>query len=176
MRFPIPPLALIALAPLALAACDVKVATENKADSAAVSIGGPDEVASLATKNGSTTVSIPGLGTSITVPKFNLGGKTMNLDGMQVYPGTEIVTMDIKDSKRNADGGGSVRIGFNSGDAPTAIADYYRKAAADAGFTVDAASGTSGVHGTKPDGKEFAVSIEPAGTGSRGTIILNDAD
>jgi len=58
--------------------------------------------------------------------------------------------------------------------APAALLDYYRKAAATAGFDAIAANATSLT--AHKGGKQFALAVTPEGPGSHGTITMSGSD
>lgn len=158
----------IAFAPLALAACD-KAAV--RADDESIDASAGNTVASLSANGSSMEISVPGIGASLKLPKMDIGSH-MDLDGMKLFPGTQIVNMDVRDDDKGTDTGGHVKLDFQAGALPGDVADYYRTQAAEAGYTVDPAGGASTIKARKGDGSQIEISLAPEGETTRGRILI----
>lgn len=161
------PLVLIVLPLFALGACEMKV---GKGDDAA---GGNSSASSH------VSLDIPGFSAKVDLPAFDAEGKNMDIDGIKLYPGSQVTGVDIK-----ADGGadtskgkGSVRISYASADAPAKLRAYYEGAAKDHGFTSTAPTQEGPatlLNLTSSEGKAVRIAIEPDGAGSKGALTILD--
>lgn len=124
------------------------------------------------------SLDIPGFDARLALPNIDLG-KHMDLDGIRLAPDTAVHDVDVSGHDRDGgsggeEGGGSVRIGFTSPRPPSALADYYRRSAGAAGY--DAIAGSGGALTATKGGRHFALTAEPAGSGSKGTIVMSGSD
>ncbi len=165
--------ALVSLTALAACHASVDLADDARNGGDNVHIAMNDD-----TRKNSVSLKVPGLSANVTLPGINLG-EHIDMDGIQIAPNTSVKTVDVQGDDDN-DGKGkgaddnSVRIAFTNPGTPGSLIDYYRKAAADAGYDSVAATGT-GVSATKAR-KQFALSVSPDGSGSRGAITMRGPD
>lgn len=166
MRFV--PLAACAL--LALSACHANVDVGDEAkdagDNVHIAMAGGDA-------KDQVSIQVPGLSANVTLPGLNLGSH-LDLDGITLAPGTAVRTVDVQDHDKGAGDANRVKLDFTNAGTPASLIDYYRKAAADAGYTGVAAT-AAGVSATKGQ-RQFALSVSPEGSGSRGEIVMNKAE
>jgi hypothetical protein len=155
----------ICLVPLALAACDVQT-NDSDGDNVHVSLsskdsgGGPNRV----------SINVPGFNANVNLPGLNLGGH-MDLDGVKLAPSTSVKNMDVQGDDNDSDGHGTVKIAFTNPDSVDKLLDYYRKALTDASFKIDSDGGAAGIKASK-DTKNFALTLGPDGSGSKGMITI----
>lgn len=167
---PVPLVAAGAL--LALSACHASVAVGDDAteqgDNVHIAMNGGDS------KN-HVTLDVPGLSAKISLPGLNLS-EHLDLDGIQLAPNTNVKTVDVQGNDKGNDKADEdhVRVEFTNPGAPAGLIDYYRKAATDAGYSGVATTAT-GVSAEK-GGKQFALSISPEGSGSRGAITMRGSE
>ena len=116
---------MIPFAALALTACgasadDGKTGTDISID--ATTDEGEVVKASSDGKTGEVEINAPGFKASIAMPKVNLDSENFDMDGAKLYPGSKILSMKVDNVMRAAgtkgDGGGTVRIRFDSPAAP----------------------------------------------------------
>ncbi|WP_380875388.1 hypothetical protein ACFB49_04440 [Sphingomonas sp. DBB INV C78] len=160
---------LLALPLFALAACEVKVGDDDKA-----AAGGN---ASAAVEKSHVSLDIPGFSAKVDIPAFDASGEDMDIDGIKLYPGSQVTGVDIKADGKDAGGKGSVRIGYVSADTPDKLQAYYEKAAKDNGFTAgpNSKDGQATVLNlTSKDSKTVQIAIEPHATGSKGALTILD--
>lgn len=161
---------------LLLGGCELKVKDDGKPggeDGASVSIGADGNVA-ISGEDG-LSIETPGFAGKIAIKGMKLGSEHMDIDGMKLYPGTELAAIDVTDRK-GADNG-RVDMRFTSPDAPDRIAAYYAAAARDAGFSdvaVKNSGGTATFSAIKNDGDRVTIDIAPAAKGSAGHIRVAD--
>ena len=153
------------LAGLLLSGCDAKIRAGDKGD-ADVSIN---------TMGGHVSLDTKDLQADLKLPKVAMDAAHMDIDGVQLYPGTKVkgVNVQAHDAADGADQG-KVTIAFANPDAPTKLLDYYHKALSDRGYSVAAATaGTLALAAAKPPHKDVRVALEPEGSGSTGTIVVS---
>ncbi|ATE63207.1 hypothetical protein [Rhizorhabdus dicambivorans] len=164
---------------LLLAGCELKVGKDGNdqgGDSASVSIGADGNIA-VSANDGKEGVSIdtPGFGGRINIKGMRLGSDNMEIDGMKLYPGTELSAINVVD--REGPDNGQVDMRFTSPAAPDKVAAYYADAGRAAGFR-DVAVTRQGAAATfsaiKEDNDRVTISIAPAAGGSSGRIRVQD--
>ena len=111
------PCGLIAAAPLS--ACDSKDGTSftmNTSDSDG------NTTVSADGKTGQVALNVPGFSGKITLPKMHLDGNDLDLNGVHLYPGSKITTMNV-DAKNNDEG--VVHVAFTSPADPQVVRDWF---------------------------------------------------
>lgn len=149
----------------ALAACG------GEGEGTSVSIKGDGgNVTASADKDGRVTVKAPGFEGSVTLPRFRLGGDNFSIDGVKLYPGATITSLNVDG---DSDGkGGAVRVAFDAPADATQVRDWFREQMEGAGFTVtgnrDELTGKTG------KGSPFTLKLAPAGEKqSKGTLNVS---
>jgi hypothetical protein len=154
-----------------LAACEMKVGKDDKAKDAeesAVTVSAGGNVSVTPGEQKGLSVSVPGFSAKLDIPGIKIGSDHMDIDGMKLYPGTEVKGVNVvgKDGP-----GGKVMMGFSAPAAPAEVARYYADAARANGFS-DVAMKDTTVTATKSDGDKMTISVSPSGTGSAGEILI----
>jgi len=160
---------LLALPLLGLAACEMKVGGEEEANKGSNT--------SVATEKSHVSLDIPGFSAKVDIPAFDADGEDMDVDGIKLYPGSQVTGVDIKADGKTENGKGSVRIGYASADTPEKLQAYYEAAAKENGFTTAAPTkeGQATVLNlTSKEGKALHIAIEPHATGSKGVLTIVD--
>jgi hypothetical protein len=160
-------LGLVALA-LPLAACG-----SHDEDGTTIALNAQDAdsnvTAAMNGETGEVSLDLPGFSAKVDLPKIQLDAEDFDLNGVHLYPGSKITTMNINGKDENS----QVRIGFESPAAPETVRDWFAPKLKDAGFTLHT-EGT-GLAGTTEEGKPFTMTLSPAGGDhSTGTITLTD--
>lgn len=124
------------------------------------------------------SLDIPGFDAKLALPNVDLG-KHMDLDGIKLAPDTAVHDIDVSghdgdDGEGKDKAGGGVRISFTNPRPPAALADYYRRSAADAGY--GAITGSGGALVAAKRGKRFTLTAAPRGSGTTGTIMMSGSD
>lgn len=146
---------LIATAPLA--ACDKSDGTSftmNTSDSDG------NTTVSADGKTGQVALNIPGFSGKITLPKVHLSGDDLELNGVHLYPGSKITTMNV-DAKGNDTG--VVHVAFTSPADPQVVRNWFQQKLTGAGFKLRADG--DGLAGTTDDGKPFSMQLTADGDG-----------
>ncbi|OYY66447.1 hypothetical protein [Sphingomonas sp. 28-62-11] len=140
-------------------------ATDNDED------GEGNVAAGVDGKSGEVSIKAPGFSGKFTLPKLTLGGGDIDLNGVKLYPGSTVTTMNInaKAGKEGEKDNDSVRIVFDSPATPEKVLDYYAENLGKAEFTLTRKGDT--LTGTDDEKKPFSLEVKPAANGhSTGTI------
>lgn len=162
---------------LALAGCGGHDRRQTDTETATINFGGLDAAA-----NGSdaqtVAVSVPGFSAKLSVPGLSLGATSTEIDGLHFHPGTKLTGMNVTGKAGDGTGGeghGTVDIRFTDPAAPAALLDYYRNAAAGAGWRVVPPAAGAQFAATKPGDTgetQLSLYVEPAGAGSTGRFLV----
>jgi len=164
--------ALVPVALMLLAACEMRIGNDAAAVADNASAAGRAE-------NGQLTVEAPGFNLSVTIPEaMNERGNVDDNNGL-VYPGARVAGVHVQGRERGAHGG-EVELRLTSADAPDRVAAWYRDPARAADFTVASAARDGDatlISGTgRRDNERFMLRIAPrAGGGSDMRLLLSDA-
>lgn len=136
-----------------------------------VSIEGGDGNTSIrADKDGRVAIRAPGFEGSIKLPKFRVGADDFDIDGVKLYPGSTIASLNVEGGP--AGDGGTVRVVFDAPAATAQVHDWFRERMQGAGFTVTATPEM--LSGKTGDGSPYTLKLAPAGDGrSRGTLLVS---
>lgn len=150
----------------ALAACG-----SGEGDGASISVKSGEGEASLKTdKDGRVSVKAPGFEGSLKLPKFEIGADNFEIDGLKLYPGATIASLNV-DANQDKGGEDTVRIQFDAPAAADQVRNWFREQMQAAGFTV-AANGRE-LRGKTSEGSDFTLKLDPAGDAkSRGTLTV----
>ncbi|MBY0582459.1 MAG: hypothetical protein K2P68_06000 [Sphingomonas sp.] len=167
------PIFLLSLGLLApLTACD------GSKEGTSISINSADEdgnvVAGVDGKTGRVSVDTPVFKGSLTLPKLHLDADNFDLNGVHLYPGSTISTMNIDAHKKGEDNDddGALVMTFDSPADPATVRDWFKTRLSAAGFTLTDAG--NGLTGTTDEKKPFKLDLVPAAGGhAKGTIAIN---
>jgi hypothetical protein len=118
--------------------------------------------------SGEVSLNVPGFSGKIALPKVQLSGDDVDMNGVHLYPGSKVTAMNV-DAKKNS---GAVHIGFDSPADPQTVRGWFRQKLTAANFTVrDDANGLSG---KTNDGKPFSMTLAHAGAGhTKGDLTVS---
>lgn len=148
-----------------LAACG------GEGEGTSISIQGDNgSVTAQADKDGKVSVKAPGFEGSIKLPKFTIGADNFEIDGVKLYPGATIASLNIDDRQDGAQRGG-VKVSFDAPADAARVRDWFREQMEGAGFTV---TGTSAdLTGKTKSGDPYTLTIADNGEAkSRGTLTV----
>lgn len=152
----------------ALAACGGGTGEGNGASISVKS--GEGDATIKADKDGRVAVKVPGFEGSIKLPKFDLKAENFDVDGLKLYPGSTIASLNV-DANRDAGGEDTVRVQFESPAAAGPVRSWFEEQMQTAGFTVAAKDGQ--LSGKTGEGSDFTLKVDPAGDSkSRGTLTV----
>ncbi|RSU17493.1 hypothetical protein CA223_16620 [Sphingomonas koreensis] len=131
---------------------------------------GEGEASIRADKDGRVAVKAPGFEGSIKLPKFDLGADNFEVDGLKLYPGSTIASLNV-DANQDKGGEDSVRVQFDAPAAADKVRNWFQEQMQTAGFTVAAKDGQ--LSGKTSEGSDFTLDIDAAGgSKSRGTLTV----
>ncbi len=128
-------------------------------------------VAGVDGKTGRIAIDAPGFKGSIALPKIKLDASNFDMNGVHLYPGSTIGSMNVDANKGDDGQDGTVRVSFDSPADPATVRDWFRDKLNHAGFSVTADG--NGLTGTTDEKKPFKLDLAPAGAGhAQGTITI----
>lgn len=143
----------------------------GEGNGASISVkSGEGEASIRADKDGRVAVKAPGFEGSIKLPKFDLGADNFEVDGLKLYPGSTIASLNV-DANQDKGGEDSVRVQFDAPAAADKVRNWFQEQMQTAGFTVAAKDGQ--LSGKTSEGSDFTLDIDAAGgSKSRGTLTV----
>jgi len=160
------PIWLVLPAAAALAACG------GDGEGTSISIQGDNgSVTAQADKDGKVSVKAPGFEGSIKLPKFNIGAENFEVDGVKLYPGATVASLNIDDRQDGTKSGG-VNVTFDAPADAARVREWFREEMEGAGFTV---TGTRDeLTGKTKSGSPYTLKIDGTGEAkSRGTLTVS---
>ena len=152
--------ALLALAVFA-SACDVRA--KHLAD-------GDDHVSINADEGGEVSFNMPFVQGQVKLPQSALADSKFDIDGVQMIPGGRTTGFNLQ----SAEGDTTVKMAFAASKSPDEVRSYFVDEFKRQGVAASL-SGNS-VTGKSKDGDAFAIDVEPASEGSKGTITIRSKD
>ncbi len=152
--------ALLILVPT-LAGCNVS--PKNPAN-------GDENVQINATENGQVTFNLPFASGQVKLPEGAMKSGDFDIDGVKMIPGGTISGFNVDAGNK----GGTVNLAFKAPAAPGEVRAYFLDQFKAKGIA--ATSIGDAVSGKTKDGDTFVIRVEPAATGSSGTIQIQSND
>lgn len=162
---------LVPLAALSLAAC-----SGGDGDGTSITFNGETENGTATTistdgNSGALKIDLPGFKADIAMPKLKLDAGDFEMNGVNLYPGSTITSMNITDGGNKGEGSGGVVVRFSAPAAADVVRTWFGEQLRQAGFKLTAAG--NGLTGTTDEGKPFRMDLAPDANGtSAGTITL----
>ncbi len=110
---------------------------------------------------------------SLEIPGLQMGGKSFDVDGMNLLPGSQVRGMSVVSHEKDGDKDGKVTITFTSPGTPDAVLTHAVAEARNKGWTV--ARTATGLGGTKGE-KTIAYAVVANGAKTNGTVTLTGDD
>lgn len=160
------------LAALALAAC-----SGGDGDGTSITFNGETENGTATTistdgNSGAMKIDVPGFKADIALPKLKLDAGDFEMNGVNLYPGSTITSMNITDGGHEGEGSGGVTVRFAAPAAADVVQGWFRGKLSEAGFKLT--NQGSGLTGTTEEGKPFRMELTPNGAAaSAGTITIS---
>lgn len=132
---------------------------------------GGTTVTRTAVGDGNTKVQLAlpgGFKADVNVPKRYVEGRNMDMDGVGMYPGATVGSVDVNASLEKDKT--LVTMGFDAPAAPAAVADWFQQRLTDKGRTVTRSGDT--LTGKTEEGKTFTIALSPNGKDSRGVMTI----
>lgn len=167
LAFLIPPMML-------LAACGSE--EKKTGEGTEVSINAGDEHGGVQIKTGKDggNIKIGGDGAAINldIPDFvDLDIESdFDIDGVKLYPGSKVTTVDVDANDRNGTSKATVKLGFTSPAAPAKAADWMAGEFAKKGVKVTRSGDT--LAGKDKDGADFRINFAPDGANAKGEVVI----
>ncbi|HEX4694952.1 hypothetical protein [Sphingomonas sp.] len=166
--------ALLASAALALGACSDKDG-DNSGNGTAISISGntSDGTASGTIKDGNLKIDAGGFKADLKIPKFTVDAKDFDLNGVHLYPGSTITSLNVEnadddDGNKNR---GRVVVAFTSPASAATVREWLKPRLDKAGFKL--APDGNGLVGKTNDDADFTMKLADDGANkSQGTIDM----
>jgi hypothetical protein len=161
-----------------LAACGSE---EKKAatDSTEIAINPGDEGSKIQIKSGADggKLKIDAGGVNIGLDIPNVGdldiGQDFEIDGVGLYPGSKITSMDIDARDKNGAHDARVKFGFTAPAAPKVAADWMAGEFAEKGVKVTRTG--DALAGTAKDGDDFTIRFSPDGKAAKGEVLITSS-
>jgi hypothetical protein len=124
-------------------------------------------------KTGTVAIDAPGFKANIAMPKLNMGADNFNMNGVNLYPGSKIISMNVDNVMMAAGSkgpsGATVRIAFDSPAKPEVVKAWFLdKLVKTAKYKLTATP--EGMTGKDEKGNPFTLNLRP---GSEGHSIGN---
>jgi hypothetical protein len=159
-----PALLILALA-LAITACSSENEPE-KGTSVAVDATGKDGEKVSVTADGATgnvALKTPGFDANFRLPKALLNDNNFDIDGVKLYPGSTIDSINVKAEEKDGKGSGNVVILFTAPDEPGKVGNWFAKEFGENSMPVTSKDGL--LVGKTKDGTDFSITLTPADGG-----------
>ena len=132
--------------------------------------GDDDKVNVNADGSGKIAFDLPFAKGQVKVPSGWMHKGNFDIDGVKLMPGSEVsgFSLDAHDKAS------VVNMSFTAPAAPDAVRSYYVEQFRKKGL--DAAVAGDSVTGKSKDGNPFTIQVSPAGSGSKGTIRVEEQD
>lgn len=163
----------LAAAALALAACD-----GHDGNSTSISFSSNDSDGNSVTggidKDGNLKVDSTGFKADIKLPSIKLDAGDFEMNGVHLYPGSAITSMNIDAHDKKGEEGkndGKVSVAFTSPATAATVRDWLKERLDKAGFVLSTAG--NGLTGKTDDGQPFVLKLDEDGAGkSKGSIEM----
>lgn len=120
-------------------------------------------------------INLPGgIGGSVNLPASMLSGTKFDIDGVNLYPGAAVNSVNVDAHDRKEGKPSVVTFGFRAPADPAAVADWYQQQFEKRTKAVTREGDT--ISGTTEDGDSFSIAMVPGKGGATGTIRIIDTN
>ncbi|MEG8043503.1 hypothetical protein C8J46_102450 [Sphingomonas sp. PP-F2F-A104-K0414] len=149
---------------LALSACD----RSNEGASVSINADGGNVLGAINGETGEMKIDVPGFQGSVKLPKIKIDTGNFDLNGVRLYPGSSIKTLNIVGD----DKAGGLRVAFASPATPTIVRDWFAARLGKVGYQVHPEG--ANLIGTTDENKPFRLELAPDGKDkATGTIVIS---
>jgi len=149
---------------LALSACD----RSNEGASVSINADGGNVLGAINGETGEMKIDVPGFQGSVKLPKIKIDTNNFDLNGVRLYPGSSIKTLNIVGD----DKAGGLRVAFASPATPTIVRDWFAQRLGKVGYQVHPEG--ANLIGTTDENKPFRLELAPDGKDkATGTIVIS---
>jgi hypothetical protein len=122
-------------------------------------------------KSGNVGFKVPGFDVNMRLPKKLLDDSNFDIDGVKLYPGSTVDTVNITANKQ-ADKGerADVRIGFTSPADPAKVGGWFKDQFGKQSISLTGDAGK--LAGTTKDGEAFTIELAEKDGKTAGTVIV----
>lgn len=122
-------------------------------------------------KSGNVGFKVPGFDANIRLPKKLLDDSNFDIDGVKLYPGSTVETVNITANKQAGKGEqADVRIGFTSPADPAKVGDWFKDQFGKESIKLADEGGK--LTGTTKDGEAFTIELAEKDGKTAGTVIV----
>lgn len=146
---------LLGLALSGLAACDDRSTTAHEARVET------DVQVRADSETGQVAVRIPGLDANVPLPKAVLDNSHFDLDGVTLYPGSKVASVNVNAKDSNGHHQAEVALSFVAPAEVAKVRDWFAQAFAAKAASVRNEAGV--LVGQMPDGSSFRLAFAPQG-------------
>lgn len=171
---------LAAVAMLSLSACRDDKVEKPEGNSLSISIddgkGEGDAEVSVGgdTESGKLALKLPGgIEAKMTMPKGVIDNSDFDIEGVGLYPGAKVASVDVNARTGTNDAGAVVKVGFDAPGDAAAVADWYQQQFETKKVAVTRAGDT--LTGKTEDGDDFTLAMTAGGAGTKGLLTIIDA-
>ncbi len=158
--------AAVAAIALSLVAC-----SKTDGEGTTVSINGGNGTALIDGDSGEVKVDTPLFKGAIKLPKITMTADNFDLNGVHLYPGSKIGSVNVDAGKDGGEGSdGVVRVRFDSPASAEKVREWFRSEFEKAGTSVTV-NGNS-LSGQAED-ERFRIDLQPAGERVNGVVTIN---
>ncbi|KQN27792.1 hypothetical protein [Sphingomonas sp. Leaf38] len=158
------PLLLATAGMLALSACD----RSNEGASVSINADGGNVFGAINGETGEMKIDVPGFQGSVKLPKIKIDTGNFDLNGVRLYPGSSIRTLNIVGDDKT----GGLRVAFASPANPAVVRDWFAERLGKVGYQVHAEG--ANLIGTTDENKPFRLELAPDGADkATGTIVIS---
>lgn len=122
---------------------------------------------------GRVSVNLPGFDANVRLPKVMLKDSNFDIDGVKLYPGSTVASINVQGDASGAGDKSRVQIIYTAPAEPKPVRDWFVKAFAEKGVAAKI-SGES-LTGKTKDGTPFTMTFAPDKGGSTTGIVVLDA-
>jgi hypothetical protein len=148
-----------------LSACD----RSGEGTSVSINADGGNATDVIDASSGEVKVDVPGFSGQFRMPKLQLDANDFDLNGVRLYPGSTIDTVNIGTSGKDQ----GLRLAFTSPANPECVRAWFQERLGKAGFMLKQQG--QGLTGTTDENKPFRLDITGSGAdAAKGTIVLGN--
>lgn len=114
------------------------------------------------------SIDLPNVKGKFSLPKIKLDTGDVDIDGVKLYPGSRVTSVDIAGEEGMSEG--SLGIRFDADASPASVRDYFLNALKEKGVTASAQGDR--ITGNTRDGKPFSISLTQQGDVTHGLLKL----
>lgn len=126
-------------------------------------------------ETGNVSVNLPGFDANVKLPKMVLKDSNFDIDGVKLYPGAAIASINVQGDKSGVWDGDRVQIIYTAPAEPKPVREWFAKAFAEK--SIEANISGESLSGKTKDGTPFTMTFAPGKGGTTtGTIVIEDKE